>query len=242
MRKCLVIWVRELGACFLSPVAYVTMVAFLLLANWTFWHAVETQSGRIEALPSLMVLSAVLWLPVLAALVTMRLFAEEKRQGTFEILLTAPVTDWQVVLGKYAGALTFVIVALGPSFAALYGLSVLAPAMPRPDHGALAGAAIILFFIAAYCVAVGMFFSLLTRNQIVAAVGGFSGMVIPPFSGYLLSMTPFGSERLIRYLAIEDHLLDFARGALDARPVVLYASGAIVLLFISTRVLMLRRL
>ncbi len=242
MRKFFVIWFRELGACFLSPVAYVTMVAFLLLANWTFWHVVETQIGRVESLPSLLVMSMVLWLPVLATLVTMRLFAEEKRQGTLEILLTAPVTEWQVALGKYAGALSFVVIALAPSMGALYALTALAPSLPAPDAGAMAGGGVILFLLAAYCVAIGMFFSLLTRNQIIAAVCGFGGMVIPPLSGYLLSLSPFGPERLIRRLAVEDHLLDFARGVLDLGTTVLYVSGVLLLLFFSTRVLMLRRL
>ncbi len=242
MRQWRGIWLRELGACFLSPIAYAMLALYLLLGSWTFWHAVQSHVGRAESLPSLLVLSAALWLPVLSALTTMRLFAEEKRQGTLEILMTAPVTEWQVVLGKYAGALSFVLLAMAPLFGMFFALCALAPAMPEPDVGALAGGALILALLASYCVAVGLFFSLLTRNQIVAAVGGFGGMVLPALGGHLLSYAPVGADRLIRLLAVEDHLMDFARGALDAKPAFLYVSAAALLLFFSSRALMLRRM
>jgi ABC-2 type transport system permease protein len=215
----------------------------LLLANGTFWFSVENNIGRVEFMPTLLYMSMVLWLPALAALTTMRLFAEEKRHGTLETLLTAPVTEWEVVAGKYAGALSFVTLALALSAGSVYTLALFSPAMAQPDTGAMIGGGIVVFLIAAYCVAVGLLFSLLTRNQIVAAACGYVAMVLPPlFVGSGMRGLPFDAERLSRYLAVEDHLMDFTRGALDARPAVLYVSGAMLLLFCGTRILALRKL
>ncbi|MDI6775033.1 MAG: ABC transporter permease subunit [Verrucomicrobiota bacterium] len=235
------LWKREWTACFLSPIAYVTMVMFLLLANWTFWNAVERHTGEVASLPLLWCMSVALWLPILITVITMRLFAEERRSGTIETLMTAPVTEWQVVLGKYAGALSFLLAVIAPTAASTIALYALSPGLRALNLGGLAGAALILLLLSLLCVAIGLLFSMTTRNQIIAAITCFCGIILPLLSGYLVKLLPFGSDRLVDYLLLEHHLEDFSRGSVDIRTVALYVSGTLFALFLAARALESRK-
>jgi ABC-2 type transport system permease protein len=217
------------------------MVLFLLVTSWTFWNAVQRNVGSHEPLSRLLVLAVLLWLPILVTVVTMRLFAEEKRSGTIETLMTAPVTEAQVVLGKYLGALTFVAVVLAPMGACPFVLRALAPGVRAVDVGQLCSAGLFLLLVAGLCVAVGLLVSMMTRNQIVAAIGCFCAVLVPLLLPYVVSLLPFGSDRLIQAVSVESHMLEFTRGSIDARPVVLYVSCTVLLLFTAVRVLESRR-
>src|SRR3989339_1774952 len=120
MRNFFAIWRRELAACFLSPIAYVTMVFFLIASGSTFLVGVIKNVGSNVFLTNLLFASIVMWLTVLISIVSMRLFTEEVRAGTIEMLMTAPVTETEVVLGKYAGAVTFVLCIVAPSVGNIY--------------------------------------------------------------------------------------------------------------------------
>ncbi len=235
------VWRREWAACFLSPIAYVTLVMFLLLVNWTFWNAVGRHTGEVASLPLLWCVSVMLWLPMLVMVVTMRLFAEERRTGTLETLLTAPVSEWEIILGKYAGAVSFVVVVLVPAAAGLALLYAMSPGIRTLDGGSVVGAMLILLLVTLFCVALGLFCSLFTRNQIIAAISCLSGIVFPLLTGYFIKWLPFGSDRLVDYLLLESHVEDFARGSVDIRIVVLYLSATLFVLFASVRVLESRR-
>ena len=100
MRNFFTIWHRELAGCFLSPVAYVTMVLFMGAAGGTFMTGVIRNEGSQATLPAILYSSIVMWGTVLVTVISMRLFTEEKRSGTIETLMTAPVTEAAVVLGK----------------------------------------------------------------------------------------------------------------------------------------------
>lgn len=241
MRNFLAIWQREWTACFLSPIAYVTMVMFLLLSNWTFWNAVDRRGNESEPLVLLWCMSICLWLPVLITVITMRLFAEEKRSGTIETLLTAPVTEWQVVMGKYAGALSFLIVVVAPALFSIFVLYWMSPGIRDLDGGAVCGGMLILALISLLCVALGLLISLLTSHQISAAISCFCGIVLPLLAGYLIRFLPFGSDRLVDYLLLENHLDDFARGAVDLRILALYLSSTLFVLFLCARALEFRK-
>ena len=241
MRNLLTLWQREWAACFLSPIAYVTMVMSLLMSNWIFWTAVERHTGDVECLSLLWCMSVCLGLPILITVITMRLFAEERRSGTLETLMTAPVTEWQIVLGKYAGALSFLLVVIAPtglSVLVLYGMS---PGLRNPDYGGLAGSGLILLLISGFCVALGLLCSLMTRNQIIAGILCFCGIILPPMTGYFVKLLPFGSDRLVDYLLLEHHLDDFARGWIDIRTIILYVSATLFVLFLAVRVLESRK-
>lgn len=241
MRNLFAIWHREWTACFLSPIAYVTMVMFLFVSNWTFWYGIEQHSGEVVSLPLLWSLSVCLWMPILITVITMRLFAEERRSGTIETLMTAPVTEWQVVLGKYAGALSFLIAVVAPSFMSILSLSWLCPGIHGLDTGAVWGSVLILLLVAILCAAIGALASLMTRNQIIAAICCFCAIVVPLMAGYLIRLLPFGSDRMVDYLLLENHLEDFARGSVDIRVVMLYVSSTVFVLFLGVRVLESRK-
>jgi ABC-2 type transport system permease protein len=173
----------------------------------------------------------------------MRLFAEERQVGTIEALMTAPVSEAEVVLGKYAGALTFALAVSLPALSSLFILAYLSPGLSvrQLDGGAIAGGVLILVLMAAACTAVGLLASLLTRNQIVAAVTCFAAILFPLVVGQMLALTSLMPVGLAAYVSADGHVLSFARGSIDTRPVVLYLSLTALLLFISVRVLESRR-
>lgn len=241
MRQLLLIWRRELTSSFLSPVAYVAMAAYLLLAAATFVQAVDVNAGEQESAVVLLFVALFFWLPLFATAVTMRLFAEEKRSGTIESLMTAPVTDQQVVLGKFFGAYTFLLSVSVPAISSLYVLSAFSPALPVPDRNAVLGGILIFLLVSGLCVAVGLLVSMLTRNQIVAAICCFAAICLPFVVRMAGAALPFGSDQLLESLSAETHVVDFARGSIDSRPIVLYMSSTLFLLFTAVKVLETRR-
>lgn len=241
MRKFLAIWRRELAACFLSPIAYVTMVFFLLAANTTFLVGAIRNAGNSVFLTSLLFASIVMWLTVMIAIVSMRLFAEETRSGTIEMLMTAPVTETEVVLGKYAGAMTFAFFVMAPAVGSIYLLAAMSPTLGRVDTGAVIGGCLITSLVSSFCMSVGLLISLLTKNQIVSAISCVCLLLLTMFLGYILAVFPFVPPKLSAYLSLLSHVDDFSRGSIDSRPVVLYLSGTAFMLFSAVRVLESRR-
>jgi ABC-2 type transport system permease protein len=235
------IWRRELTACFLSPVAYVTMVIFLSVSGWVFVQAVEGKSGTMESLEVLLFMSIFFWVPILTTVISMRLLAEEKRMGTLETLMTAPVTDGEVILGKYAGALSFLFIVIYPSVSYIFILKALSPGLGAIDVGGVIGGCLMLALVCTTSVAIGLLVSLLTKNQIVAAICIFCAVWMPFFVRQMGSILPFESEKALDYLSIESHIMDFARGSVDTRPVILYLSSTVFILFVTVRLLEMRR-
>lgn len=241
MRPLLLLWHRELAANFLSPVAYIAMAVYLFLTTATFLQAVEANVGEQESPIVLLFVALFFWLPLFAMVVTMRLFAEEKRAGTIESLMTAPVTDLQVVLGKFLGAYVFLQLVAIPALSSLYVLYAVSPTLTTPDRGAVLGGLLIFLLISGLCVSIGLFVSLLTRNQIVAAICCLAAICLPFLIRPAGAALPFGSDAILESLSAEAHIIDFARGSIESRPVLLYVSATIFMLFASTRTLETRR-
>jgi ABC-2 type transport system permease protein len=241
MFNVLTIWQKELKTYFMSSIAYVTAFFYLALTAWVFLEGVQEQVGTEKQIPALLIMSTLLFLPVLATVITMRLFAEERRMGTIEMLMTAPVTETQVVLGKYAGALTFTILVLLPAIAFAFVLAALSPGIREVDTGAVIGGGLILLLISAFAVSIGMVVSILTRNQIVAAIGCIFFICAPFLVSKAVSLLPAHWDKLGAYISIEEHVLGFSKGIVDSRPLVLYSSCTLLLIFASVRLLQLRR-
>ncbi len=243
MRNLCIIWKREFAATFLSPVAYVFMVIFLAMTGALFLQMVQGFAGSFTQPPLLLFkVLFYFWMPILVTVVTMRLFAEEKRSGSIELLMTAPVTDMQVVLGKYFGALTFLFLTTAPAIGYIYILEYLSPGINFIDSGAVIGGSVLLVVLAMFCTAIGLVVSLLTRNQIVAAILCFS-MVLLPFLGELLAILVPRSVALemSHYLSFYQNMLDFSRGSIDTRPLIMYISGTVFLLFVSVKIMELQK-
>jgi ABC-2 type transport system permease protein len=164
-------------------------------------------------------------------MITMGLFSEEKKRGTIELLLTAPLTDVQVVLGKFLAAGTFFLIMLGltwvpMSILYLYG---------SPASGPILTAYLGLLLYGLAIIAIGLFISTLTENQIIAAVISFGAIMMLWLVDVLASNAESGSKDVLTYLSILSHLDDFMKGVLSTSHVIFYLSLMLVALFMTYR-------
>ena len=232
---------RELKAFWCSSIAYVVGAIFLVMQGWVFGLVLAVMNDpRVD--PSFTMAqfffggSLFYWFSVLLlpALLTMRAFSEEKRTGTIELLLTAPVSDAQVVLAKFLGAwLAFCLFWLA-ALALFIVLWFVAPFEWGPVLAGFAGTCL----LGGLFTALGVLASSLTRNQVIAAVLAFVASMLL-FSVGILDIFVHDPEaaELIRYFSLMEHMRDFARGIIDTRPLVLDTSLAAIALFLTGRVI-----
>jgi ABC-2 type transport system permease protein len=241
MRTLWLLTARELKAFWYSPIAYVVGAVFLLLQGWVFWLLVAVLNDpRVD--PSWTMAqfffggSFFYWFSVMiiTPLLTMRAFSEEKRTGSIEFLLTAPVTDGQVVLSKFLGAWIAYMMLWGFTLAFFVVMRAWAPF----DWGPVATGYVGTFLMGAVLIAAGVLSSSLTRNQVIAAVISFVAVLLF-FSISILDVFVRDPEtsRLIRYLSLIEHLRDFGKGIVDTRPLVFYFSITAICLFFTGRVI-----
>lgn len=237
MRNAWTIARRELYAYFGSPIAYVTMAAFLAVMGLLFWLIlVYSQQAVVGYILGSGWIFFVLIL--YAAVVTMRLLAEEQRSGTIELVLTAPVRDWELVVGKYLSSLILFLTML---IISLYQPLILAR-LGDPDLGATASSYLGFFLAGAALLAIGTLTSTFTRNQVVAAISCIAIGVALWLVQFVGSRSPgtFTGDFLAQ-LAIFAHYTDFIDGVIDTQHVVYYLSLVAASLFLATRVLETRR-
>ncbi len=203
---------RELGAYFNSPIAYVVVAAFLLLSALLFFEALFIQNQA-----DLRELFAGFWTTLLVACVgpaiSMRLLAEERSNDTLELLLTMPVTDWDVVLGKYLAALG--LFAFAMAMMALFGVSVwlLGPLDKGPAFAGFLG----LYLTAATYIAVGLMTSSFTKNQIVAFIAALLICLVLWLLGKVVAVFPPSVQPILDWLGMDRHMSNMARGVIDTR-------------------------
>lgn len=242
---------REVGAYFLSPIAYLVLIGMLVVNLINFWQLVtELHQVRLEAVgeasPVISFISYNLWfwlgMLFVIPVITMRLLAEEKRSGTIEVLMTAPVTEAQVVLAKFFASLLFYCLAIGPS--ALF-LLVLRGA-GKFEFEMLPVVAVYLgtFTIGAMFLSVGLFFSSLTRNQIIAAMLTFAALMIL-FSTFVLDFFAprLGADwaKVVKYIAVLGHLGELGKGKMDLKFLLFHLSVVIFMLFVTVKVVEARK-
>ena len=224
--------------------AYVIMAAFLVVVGLGFCRFLGQHLGERIGMGELLFGAPYFWVAVLAAiaLITMPLFAEERRTGTLEMLLTAPVTDLQVVLGKYAGALVFFMLMTMPTAAYFITLKAAAPGMASLDWMPIFTGYLILWLIGSCFIAIGMFVSALTRSQVVAAVGCFVAVSILFFLNTVRLILPgVAGQAALTYLSSTQHVQDFAQGIADTQPIVLYLSLAMFFVFATVKTIEARQ-
>ncbi len=229
MRNVTAIAARELRAYFDAPVAYIVVVTFLAVSGWLFFSQlflVDRATARTLFAPS--PFSASLLLVVLAPAVTMRLLAEERKTGTIELLTTMPITDGQVVLGKFLAAFGLLSAALLLTLPYPISVAWIGPLDWGPVIAGYAG----LSLFSAALVAIGVLCSSLTDNQIVAFIVSFLVSATLYYVYWLQILTPASWAPFLEYVSISYHLDNMARGVIDSRDVVYYLSvtvGALVL-------------
>lgn len=240
---------KELRTCFYSPIAYVVMFFFWALTGGNFiWLLSQLAHGESLTLATQLMFSGPLLtfsLPVIVPLITMRLFAEERKLGTLEALLTTSVRIPELVLAKFAGALIFYIVLWLPAIVYVCTQNHLCPpeVVGFPDSGALRAGVLGVVLVGALYIAVGLFMSSLTSNQIVAAIGGFA-LLFGSFLGmmYMAYTAQHPTVRILgQYFSSFVHMMDFSRGIVDSRIVIMYVSHAAWFLFAAVKVIESKR-
>ena len=235
MKNTLAIGWRETKAYFMTPTAYVVGAMFLVLTGIFF--VFEVTSTFPEATVRGLVEWASFFMIFLSPMLTMRLLAEEQKLGTLELLLTAPVRDWEVVLGKYLAALLTMVVMV---LLTLYYV-VLLYWFGDPDTGPVLSAYLGLVLYGAAALAVGLLASSLSGNQIVSAVIGTAVLLTLSFLESVADLVSGVGEDVLNGLSMDSHLVDFNRGVVDSSNVVYYVSIAAVFLFVTVRLIETRR-
>jgi ABC-2 type transport system permease protein len=239
------LWRRELASYFLSPVAYVVVIVFLLVTGFNFYLLMDLMSSQrvfiAEVMGEQFKTMLYLFLVVIPVL-TMRVFAEEHRSGTIETLMTAPVTDTAVVLAKFLAALAFFTFMWLPTLSYGYILEQFSAETAPLDVGCVLGGYLGTLLIGMFYVSIGVFCSSLTRIQLVSAVASFAMICLLFYFGTVHAST---NETWLREVSSYSsgllHQLEFTRGMLDTRPVVFYLSGTLFMLFSTIRILEARR-
>lgn len=232
---------RELRSYFLSPLGWVVATGFLFFNGLTFQTILDYLNNP-QAPASMTPLdfffggTLFFWLALLfvGPVLTMRLLSEERRSGTLEMLLTAPITEGQVVIGKYLGAFLFYVFLWLPTL--LY-VALLAKELPL-DWGPIGASYLGTLGIGAMFLAIGLFTSAVTRNQVVAAVFSFALTFLcflPAFLEFLVN-DPKVRDAL-GYLNLYQHMDDFSKGIVDSRRLVYYLSVSAFFLFLASRAL-----
>jgi ABC-2 type transport system permease protein len=246
MRNLYAITRREIGSFFLSPVAWVVLTVFLVAFGAIFCRFL----GLASMAPTFYFMSIVMAFVV--PMLTMRQIAEERKSGTIEMLTTAPVTDVELVLGKFLGALVFFLFMLLPTAAyvwVLFHYSTIGP-----DKWMLAAGYLGTLLMGAFMLSFGLFLSSVSREQIVVAVVGAMSLFLLWLLGYFLPMNPSASlapsfwstvqaaaYRVGSFVAFTRHLEGFSRGEVDSREVVFFLSFTAFFLFLAVATVSTRK-
>ena len=235
MRNTFTIAWKETRAYFTTPTAYIVGAMFLVLTGIFF--VFDMTRPFAEASVRNFVSWASLFIMFLAPLLTMRLLAEEQKLGTLELLLTAPVQDWEVVVGKYIASFIALMVTI---FFTLYYVALLY-VFATPDTGPILSAYFGLVLYGMAALAIGLMASSLSGNQIVAAVVGIGILLTLSFIDRIASIVEGVAADVLNGISMNAHFTDFARGVIDTSHIVYYISMAAVFLFIAVRSLETRR-
>jgi ABC-2 type transport system permease protein len=246
MRNILAIAHKELKSYFSSPIAYIVLGFWALLYGYFFVAILQyfvRQSMQMSQLqgPQAMNVNQQLIRPLvqnvtilvlfLMPMVTMRTYAEEKRSGTIELLLTSPITDWQIILGKFLGAMSLYATMLAVTLIHLTLLFIYG----RPEWKPIVTAYLGLLLLGGCFISVGLFISSLTKNQIVAGMVTFAVFLLLWVITWIGSFSGPTVDQLTQYLSIIDHLDDFGKGVLDTTHIIYYLSFITFGLFLTAK-------
>lgn len=235
---------KEISTFFSSITGYLVIIVFLAVVSlymWVFPGEMNVFDSGYSTIETLFVIAPWVFLFLVPA-ITMRLFAEEKRSGTLESLLTKPLSDWQIVFAKYLSGLFLVLLSLLPTL--IFFISVQFFLSPHNmDIGGTFGSYIGLFFLSAIYVSIGLFASSVTQNQIVAFLVGMA-IAFFFFIGfqYITNLSFWGSfSVVIDYLGINMHYNSISRGIIDTRDIVYFISIITLFLLLTRHVLISRK-
>jgi ABC-2 type transport system permease protein len=249
MRNVLTIAGRELKSYFVSPIAYVVLTGFMLLGGWFFFnllarfnllltiYSAQQNPQVLQRLnlnefviaPLLHNLSVVL--VILVPVITMRTLAEEKKAGTYELLLTSPLRISEIVIGKFLGS--FVFVAIMVALTGVYPLILFA--YGNPETGVVLGGYLGLLLLATSFVAVGVLTSSFTENQIIAAVSCLVSLLLLYIIAWPADNAGETIGALLRYVSLTEHFAQMVKGVIDSKDLVYFATVIVLALFLTHR-------
>jgi len=230
VRNIATITLKELKSYLTSPMSYIVTCIFLLLTGTFFTTYLASTQYSDTSIRGFVESSQVLLL-LFTAVLTMRLIAEERKLGTWELLLTAPVRDTEVVLGKFLSSLAVLVTML---VLTLY-YPILLIILGDPDMGPIGTSYLGLFLLGSASLAVGIFASSLTSNQIVSAVVAGGILFALWFVGMASSFVPEALGEILSYLSLSYHFNDFIRGVVDTRAIIYYLSVTALFLYLAIR-------
>ncbi len=237
---------KELQSYFRSPIAYTVIALWALIGGFFFYFGLSffvQRSMEIAMQGQSMPMDINEWIvrPLLSninvvalfliPMITMRLFAEEKRSGTIELLMTSPISDWEIVLGKWLAAVGLYSIML---FVSLLNMAILFR-YGQPDWRPLAIGYFGLLLQGACLLAIGTFVSTCTSNQIVAGAVGFAISLLLFVLNWVSEFGSSVTERVIGYLSVQAHFESFSKGVLDSKDLVFYVTMIILGLFLTSR-------
>jgi ABC-2 type transport system permease protein len=240
---------RELSSYFQSAVAYVVLFGSALAQGIQFIFlvtAIWSQNYKEQSVLQIFFTWPLFWMLLLVQvpLITMRVFSEEFKLGTIEMLLTAPVREWDVVLAKFFGALTFFVILWLPIVLDLTALQIFSNPAPPIYWNEIGLTALTILLLGGFYISLGVFTSVLTKNQIIAAVLSFA-LVFAAFGVSLLRWIQHVDANLlalISYISTPEHIQNAVLGLFDTRPLVFYISVTAFVLLLTKSILEARRL
>ncbi len=225
---------KEVRSYFNSVIAYIIIIVFLLITGWHFARDLFLVNQAL--LRGALGIMPIIFLFIIPG-ISMRLISEEKKTGTIELLVTMPIKDYEIILGKYLAALLLLTLAVLATFPYVLTLSLLGNA----DGGVIAGQYIGMLLMGASYRAIGIFDSSMTKNQIVAFIISFTIILTIVLIDQALVFIPGGLAGIVEYLSINFHFANLARGVIDSRDLIYYFSLIFFFLFLAFRSLESRK-
>jgi ABC-2 type transport system permease protein len=239
---------RELGSHFYSWTGYIVIACVVFLLGFSFNALVTVLNSEPTDRPVIEMFfnTYYFWviISIAAPIITMRSFAQEKNSGTFETLMTAPVSDWQVVLAKFTAAMVFYVLMWLPLLACLLIIHYHSAAGMQLDPETVATTFLGIVLLGCLYNSLGCLSSALTKSQIIAAIVSLAGSValfVVSFIAMAFSTQSGFTSQFFTHLGLVDHMKDFARGVVDTRPLVLYLSLTALFLFLTHKAVESRR-
>ena len=225
---------KEFNSFFASPIAYLVIGVFLLINGlflWVFKSDFNILNAGFTDISPFFFLAPWYFLFLIPA-ITMKSFADEFNKGTIEILKTKPISDWQIIMGKFTAALLLVIIALVPTFTYIFTIYQLGNPIGNIDIGSTIGAYTGLLMLAATYTAIGLFTSTLSTNQIVAFIVGVL-ISFFLFEGFEVISNSIGNNLTLKKFGMKEHFKSISRGVIDTRDIVYFISITACFLYIT---------
>jgi ABC-2 type transport system permease protein len=227
-----ILFKKELMSYFNSPIAYIFIGVFLVVGNWLFFNSFfligqASLRNYFSLLPWLFLF--------ISPAITMRAYAEEKKSGTIELLLTLPLSEWQIVWSKFLSSLAFVMITL----LATISLPITVSYLGNMDWGPVMGSYLGAVFLAGAYLSLGLFISSLTKNQIIAFVLGLVACFAFFMIGgdFVLAGAPSFAVPVMKFLGLGNHFYNIAKGVIDTKDVIFYLSFIFIFLWLNARVI-----